>query len=78
MSIVPRRKETAREQVFARMGLARAGSLMQTMVASLIGKGFLSVPLINSPIATGMIETMAKPKAIVLKQSAVSGTSTVR
>lgn len=51
---------------------AVAGNAMQMITAGLIGGQFDAAPLQTPPIVTGMTETLAKLKAILIKRGTVS------
>ena len=70
MPAVQHGQETVQRQVVHRMKAALKANMDRQKLENLIGrKQYQSAPLLSPAIPTGMTDTMAKLKAIVLKQS---------
>ncbi|KII92290.1 hypothetical protein PLICRDRAFT_467216 [Plicaturopsis crispa FD-325 SS-3] len=67
----PSGKEPIRDQVHARLALATLGTEMAAITSALSGI-FPSAPLLNPPIATGMVDTVEKIHGTLMKHGAIS------
>ena len=69
---VRRPQESVHDQVLARMAPAVIEGAKQAMLEGLVGKNFVSAPLQNPPIATGLTETTSRFREMMIRNSAIS------
>ena len=69
---VRRPRESVHEQVLARIAPAVNEAAQEAIIESVFGKEFVSAPLQNPPIPTGLADTTGRLREMMIRRSAIS------